>query len=103
MINVEEIVYLGQTITSDGKNVKDINNRVAKGMGIVSEILEILENIHLGPYYFEIAMLFRNSCLINGMLFSADALYNLSKAQIEELSMVDRYFLRKVLKSPRYY
>ena len=80
MINVEEIVYLGQTITSDGKNVKDINNRVAKGMGIVSEILEILENIHLGPYYFEIAMILRNSCQINRMLFSAEALYNLSKA-----------------------
>ena len=68
--------------------------------GIVSEIMDILENISLGPYYINVALLLRNSLLVNGMLFNTDVWYNLSSKDIKELSNVDRHLLCRILKTP---
>ena len=40
--------YLGDVISTDGKNIKNVKARVAKGKGIVSRILSILEGIPSG-------------------------------------------------------
>ena len=39
--------YLGVLISKDGKNIKNIKERVAKGIGIVKRILLILDSIPL--------------------------------------------------------
>ena len=85
---------------SSGKNDKNVDSRVSKGMGIVSEIMDILENISLGPYYFHVAILLRNSLLVNGMLYNTDVWYNLSSRDIKELSDVDKHFLGRILRTP---
>ena len=43
MDKVEEDTYLGVVISSDGRNMKTIKLRIAKGLGIISEIMNILE------------------------------------------------------------
>ena len=58
MPEVTEELYLGDLLSSDGKNTKNVRNRVSKGLGIVSQIFNILENTCFGPHYFNIAMLF---------------------------------------------
>ena len=35
--------YLGDVISTDGRNIKNVKTTVAKGKGIVSKILSILE------------------------------------------------------------
>ena len=53
MTDAEEIEYLGEIISSDGKNTKNVKTKISKGMGLVSEIIDILDNLKIGHLYFE--------------------------------------------------
>ena len=53
--------YLGDLISSDGKNMKNIKARIAKGKGIVMRIFNILENVPFGKHFFEIALISRTA------------------------------------------
>ena len=66
MPEVSEKNYLGDILSSDGKNSKNIRNRISKGIGIIAQIMNILDDICFGPFSFEIALLLRDSMLING-------------------------------------
>ena len=74
--------YLGDLISSNGRNEKNIEERKSKGTGIINPKMDKLVN---GPYYFEVAMIFRSSHLINGMLTNSEAWYGLTKANVEQL------------------
>ena len=56
---VTEEMYLGDLLSSDGRNTKNIRNRISKGIGLISQIINLLESVSFGPHYFEIAMLLR--------------------------------------------
>ena len=79
MKEVDNITYLGDILSSNGKNYTNIKNRTSKGIGTVSEILEILDNLSLGPHYLITGMLLRNSVLINGMIFNCEVWFNMKK------------------------
>ena len=81
--------YLGDVISTDGKNIKNIKARVAKGKGIVSRILSILEGIPFGQFYFEVALILRNSLLVSSMLCNSETWYNITKAELDLLETVD--------------
>ena len=87
---VTEAVYLGDTIRDDGKNDSNIRNRVNKGLGIVTKIMDILKTVTYGEKYFEIAATLREAELINGILTNADVWYGVSKSQMDELEEVDK-------------
>ena len=74
--------YLGQVLSSNGKLENNITERYNKGLGIVNKILCILKEVSFGCHYFQIAMLFRNSKLVNGILYSIETLYGLTNAHI---------------------
>ena len=97
MPNVSEETYLGDILSNDGKNSKNIENRISKGIGIINNIFNLLENIVFGNHYFEIALLLRESMLINGILTNAEIWYNLTKSEIEKFESLDRLFFRKLL------
>ena len=97
---VKSDTYLGDIISSDGKNTENIRNRVSKGIGIVTQIFNIMEAANFGEHYFEIALLLRDSMLINGILTNADVWYNLLKSEVKELEDVDKLLLRKLLNVP---
>ena len=59
--------YLGDLISSDGSNKKNIQARKEKGIGIVSQIMGILEGTIYGPYYFEVGLILRSSLLVNSI------------------------------------
>ena len=42
--NVEDERYLGDIIAADGSNFKNVLKRKSKGVGVVSQIITILEN-----------------------------------------------------------
>ena len=93
--------YLGVIISKDGKNMKNIKERVAKGVGIVKRILTILDSIPLGKHYFEVAMILRDSLLISSILYNAEAWYNLTNIELTLIETVDLMFFRKLLKAPK--
>ena len=93
--------YLGDIISADGKNIKNVKARVAKGTGIISRILTILEGVPFGKFYFKIAMILRESLLVSSMIHNSEAWYNITNREMDLLETVDLQFLRKVLNAPR--
>ena len=92
--------YLGDIISNNIKNFKNMKVRQNKGQGMVTEIMSILENIWYGKYHFEVAVLLRNALLVSTMLCNAEALYNTTKEDIQMLEKIDEQLLRKILKAP---
>ena len=60
--------YLGDILTTDGKINQNIEERHNKGIGIVNTISGMLKEISFGQYYFEMAVLFRQSMLLNAIV-----------------------------------
>jgi hypothetical protein len=93
--------YLGDVISKDGKNIKNIQARVSKGTGIVRNILTMLDGIPFGKYHFEAAVILRNSLLASSMLFNSEVWYNVTNSELELLETVDLMLLRGILKAPK--
>ena len=56
-----EQMYQGDIISSDGKHDKNRKNRKNKGLGKIDEIMQILQSLFFGKYYFEVALILRSS------------------------------------------
>ena len=97
---VLEDTYLGDVVRADGKNSSNIQARVSKGLGIVSQIMTILETVSFGEKFYNIALSLREAMFLNGILTNADVWYNVTKSDIEELEIVDRLLLRRILAVP---
>jgi hypothetical protein len=97
---VLEDTYLGDVVQADGKNTSNIQNRVSKGLGKISQIMNILETVSFGNCYYQIALNLREAIFLNGILTNADSWYNVTKGEIEQLEMVDRLLLRRILGVP---
>ena len=74
----EQDKYLGDILTNDGKNLKNILARKAKGLGIIDRIMKMLEDLFFGPYQLEVALMWRNSLFLNGILTNSEAWYGLT-------------------------
>ena len=55
MTEVRKDTYLGDIISSDGKNTLNIESRISKGLGIVSQIMDVLKSVKFEVNYFEVA------------------------------------------------
>ena len=97
----EEEKYLGVLLSHDGRNMKNVKAKVARGTGIVKRIITILDTIPLGKHYFEVGMLLRDSLLLSSILYNAEAWYNLTNAELNLIETVDLMFLRKLMKAPK--
>ena len=97
---VSHETYLGDILSDDGKNTKNVKNRISKGLGIISRIMRILEGVTLGEHYFETAILLRETIFVNGILTNVEVWYGLKKSEIEEFEALDKMLLRKILKAP---
>ena len=100
MESVTEDTYLGDIISSDGKNTKNIAKRISKGIGIITEILSLLDMVSLGEHFVEIAVLFRESIFVNGILTNSEIWYDLKKTEVKELEDLDLQLLRGVFQVP---
>ena len=100
MQEVTEDVYLGDIISCDGKNTKNVKQRISKGIGIVNQIFNLLGNVRFGAHQFEIAMLLRESMLINGTLTNSEIWYNFTKSEVEEFGYLDKLLFRRLLEVP---
>ena len=70
-------------------------------MGIINNILNLLDLVNFGQFAFEVAVLLRNSMLINGVMTYAEVWYNFSKTEIQEFENLDKLFFGKLLGVPK--
>ena len=92
--------YLGELISNTGNIDLNIQARANKGNGSVNTIMSLLEEISFGEHYFYMAILFRNSMLINSLLSSSEALYGIETKHIKILEKCDRDLLSRLFSVP---
>ena len=92
--------YVGDVLAANGSNTENVKQRTDKGYGIVNEIISILGEIPLGPYRVSVGLKLREAMLLNGILFNSEIWYNLKDEEVDKLSAVDEYLLRKILGAP---
>ena len=81
--------YLGQVICNDGSNVKNVATRSGKGMGMISIIENIINNVPGGKFHFKIAVMMRNAYLISSMLSCCEVWYEMTKLDLRKLEQTD--------------
>ena len=64
-------------------------------------LVTILEGIPFGDFYFEVAVILRNSLLVSSLLSNSEAWYNVTKYEVDFLETIDLMLLRSVLKAPK--
>ena len=57
--------YLGDIMSNDRNNIRNIKSRVNKGKGVATRIMQILESNPLGKLYFEVAVVLRNALFVS--------------------------------------
>ena len=93
----ENTKYLGQIISSSGNNIKNIENRANKGIGLVNKIQTTLKNTPGGKYHFELAVIMRNAILISSILSCSETWYNIQEVEYRKLESTDEILLKKIL------
>ena len=93
--------YLGDIISKNAKNARNISARKSKSIGIIRKIMSTLNDIWFGKYYFEVAILLMNSLLISSLLSNSEAWHNLTEQDIRNLEKCDEELLSKILDTPR--
>ena len=72
MDNEEKVKYLGDQLDTTGKAKTTIEDRKAKGYGIISDITAITDDIPLGQWRIPAALLLRKAMLVNGTMFNSE-------------------------------
>ena len=67
----------------------------------MDRIFTYLNDVFLGPYFFEAALMFRSSLLLNSILINSESWYNLTESDIQQLESVDIIFHRRLLETPK--
>ena len=91
--------YIGNVISSNGSNDANISRRRSIGIGALSQIFSILNEISYGYQYIEIGLVHRESTLLSKILLSAESWHNLFLYQIEKLEEVDLSYFKQLFNS----
>ena len=92
--------YLGDIINNTGKLNENIKARVNKAAGTVNTIISLINEISFGHNTIQMALLFRNSMLVNSVLSSSEVLYGLTNDHIKMLEGCDKTLFRKLFNVP---
>ena len=92
--------YIGDIISNDGKNIKNMQARHNKGNSVITYIMLLLEELCFGKYYFEVAIVLRNAIFLSSIIFNSEAWYNMTNNDIDMLESVDEQLLRRILDAP---
>ena len=97
---VDKEKYVGDIVSNDGKHSKNVIDRRSKGMGMISEIITILDGLCLGSHYFRAAIMMRQSMLLQVLLTNSETWLRLPQKDLEKLEGIDRTFLRRIFQVP---
>ena len=97
MLSSEKQVYLGDTISSTGYNDENIRARCNIGQSTISEIHAMISEGNFGKYSIQTGLILRNTNFTSRMLLNSEVWHSLTKVQINNLEIMDRRLLRKIL------
>ena len=89
--------YLGHIIQSNGRNDKNIKNKVDKCVGNVEKIISAINEIPHGRHTYKAALLMRQGLMLGGMLSNAETWINITEAEIARLTMPDTLLQQRLL------
>ena len=95
--NSDSEKYLGDIISHDGRNHRNIEARKGKGFGTNNKIMNMIEDICFGPFTFEVSLTLRESFLISSILTNSEAWLGVSDSEVEKLEQVDESLMRRFL------
>ena len=107
MVQSEEMLtsssekYLGDILVNTGKIDENLQSRQSKGVGIVNQIMSLLKEISFGSYFFQMALVFRNSQLINGTLYNMEGLHGVKNKHLDVIEECDKMFFRNIFECPQ--
>ena len=99
MKNVEDKKYLGQILSKDLKNDKNIKHKLNNSNGNVNKIITTLIERPFGKFTFQAATVMRNGILIGSLLNNSETWIHLTKKNIEEIEKPDKVLKDKLLDS----
>ena len=97
MHEVEEEKYLGDQINKSAKHASTISKRRAKGFGIVSDIILILDIIPDSKRRIEMGLLLRQAWFVNAMLVNMEAWHNVLIKDTNVFTKLDHYLMKKII------
>ena len=100
MIRVCKDKYLGDIVSSSGKNDENIKVKISNGIGAISNILNILREVSLGEFYFEMAFLLRQTMFCSTILLNSEAWVNLSEKNVEDHEKMDHILMKRIFEAP---
>ena len=96
---VETQKYLGDVISNSGSNSDNIKDRCDKGYSAISQIKSFLKDVGFGRFDIQTGLLMRDSIFGSKMMLNSEVWHAVTKAQINELEVIDKILLRQVLNS----
>ena len=72
MKRVEEKTYLGSIVQNNGKNDKNIQDKINKAVGSVNKIISAINERPYGRHTFKAALLMRQGLMLSSMLTNAE-------------------------------
>ena len=92
---------MGEVISSDGTKTANVSNRKRRGFGTVKDIVNMLDNMCLGPYMFQKAAVLRDSMLVGTLLSCSEVWYNVNEVELGQLEQVDKGLWCQILEVAR--
>ena len=91
--------YIGDIVSSDGSNDRNIMNRRSQGFGSISTIFSMLQALSFGYHYVKIGLILRESHLLSKLLLSCESWHRLFSYQIDKLEEIDLAFFHQLFNS----
>ena len=93
--------YLGFIISNNGNNMKNINGKKNKSIGIIKKIFNKLESLNLRKYFYECGILFLNVMLRSSILYASETYSNIKETELRAIERIEENYLRILLKTTR--
>ena len=99
MEEVNTIMYLGVSISFDGKNTSNIIHKRNRSFGTQKQIENMVRDLE--KYTLECGLIYLNSLLRNSILYGAEAMLNIKENDFRQLEQIEEEQLRLLFKTDR--
>ena len=90
--HVEDIIYLGVVVSSDGKNTKNIIHKRTRTFGTQKQIMHMVKES--GKYTMECGIIYLNSLLRGSILYAVEAMMNVKEEDFRKIEQIEEGQLR---------
>ena len=93
MHETDEDKYLGDHINKNAKHATTVSRRRARGFGIISDIMQIIDHIKDSKRRIKVGLHLRQAWFINSLLVNVEAWHNVLKKDTDIFTNLDNYLM----------